>query len=184
VERQTGRLFLVNASIMQAVTDMRTVISKAETTILGTRDILFTESLLLAYLRRGKDAFNVAYGMFTAFDMSNAQGPVREYWMRYAEVYALRAQFLAEGEKVFNFSGQAIQLDSDRTSYYQQLADNIEQRISEECKMVKQNLIKKGILGGDGNLKDLTAMRHGSNGAVAITITPASTLGYRFARRF
>jgi hypothetical protein len=184
VERQTGRLFVVNASIMAAVTDMRTVIAKAETTILGTKDILFTDTLLLAYLRRGKDAFNIAYGMFTAFDMTNAQGPVREYWMRYSEITALRAQFLAEGEKVFNFSGQAIQLDSDRTTYYQQLADNIEQRISEECKMIKQNLIKKGILGGDGNLKDLTAMRHGSNGAVAITITPASTLGYRFARRF
>ncbi len=183
-ERETGRLFVVNASLMQAVNDMRLIVNRAETTILGTHDILFTESLLLAYLRRGRDTFNIAYGMFTAFDMSNASGGIREYWLKFSEVMCLRAQFLAEGEKVFNLSGQAISLDVDRTQFYSQLADNIQTQLDSECKMIKQNLIKKGILGGDGNIDNLTAMRRGANGAVAITMTPASSLGWRWARRF
>ena len=183
-ERQTGRLFIVNASIMSAVSDMRMTINKAETSILGTRDILFSDSLLLAYLRRGRDAFNSAYGMFTAFDMTNASGGIREYWMKFAELQALRAQFLAEGEKVFNLSGQAISLDSDKTQYYSQLADNIQQQLDNDCKMMKQNLIKKGIIGGDGNFENLAAMRRGSNGAIAITVGPHSSLNYRYARRF
>ena len=184
VERQTGRLFLVNASIMTAVQDMKAMVSKAETTILGTKDILFTDELLLAYLRRGKDAFNAAFGMFTGFSMSNASGGIREYWLKYSEVAALRAQFLAEGEKVFNFSGQAISLDSDKTQFYQSLADNIQQYLDNDAKMMKQNLIKKGITTGDGNVDNLSKMQFGANGAVAITLTPASTIGYRFGRRF
>jgi hypothetical protein len=184
VERSTGRLFVVNASLMQAVNDMRIIVNRAESSILGANDIIFTEQILLAYLRRGRDAFNSAYGMFTAFDMRNASGGIREYWLRFSEIMCLRAQFLAEGEKVFNLSGQGISLDVDRTSYYSQLADNMQSQLDNECKSMKQNLIKKGILGGDGNVDNLTAMRRGSNGAVAITITPASSLGWRWARRF
>ena len=183
-EKQTGRLFLINASIMGAVNDMRLVISKSDASILGTRDILFTDTLLLAYLRRGRDAFNAAYGMFTAFDMTNASGGIREYWMKFAELQALRAQFLAEGEKVFSLSGQAISLDSDKTQFYSQLADNIQQQLDNDCKMMKQNLLKKGIVGGDGNFDNLSAMRRGSNGAIGITVGPHSTLNYRWARRF
>lgn len=184
VERQTSRLFVVNASLMQAVNDMRIMVNRSETSILGQNDILFTEQLLLAYLRRGRDTFNAAYGMFTAFDMTNASGGIREYWLKFSEIMCLRAQFLAEGEKVFNLNGQAISLDVDRTQFYSQLADNMQAQVDNECKAIKQNLIKKGILGGDGNVDNLTAMRRGANGAVAITMTPASSLGWRFARRF
>ena len=184
VERQTGRLFVVNASLMQAVNDMRVMVNRSESSILGQNDIMFTEQVLLAYLRRGRDAFNAAYGMFTAFDMTNASSGIREYWLKFSEVMCLRSQFLAEGEKVFNLSGQAISLDVDRTQFYSQLADNIQSQLDNEAKAIKQNLIKKGILGGDGNIDNLTAMRRGSNGAVAITLTPASSLGWRFSRRF
>jgi hypothetical protein len=115
--------------------------------------------------------------------MLNAKGGIREYWLRFAEVMALRSQFLAEGEKVFNFSGQAISLEVDRTQYYQTLADNIQSYLDAEGKQVKQNLIKKGITAGDGDVSDLSAMRRGANGAVAITLTPATNWG-KFTNRF
>lgn len=173
VEREAGRLFLVNPSLIAATNDMRIMINKSRTSILGSPDILFSVPLLLAYLRRGRDAFNVAYGMFTGFTMINASGGVREYWLKFSEVMALRAQYLAEGEKVFNFSGQAISLDVDRTQYYQTLADNIQQQLDNEAKPIKQNLIKKGINGGDGNVDNPQVMRPGANGTVGITLSPA-----------
>jgi hypothetical protein len=181
-ERQTGRLFLINATIMSAVEDAKSMLNKARTTINGSADLLFTTPIVLAYLRRGKDAFNGAYGMLTSFDMTNAQGAIREFWLMYSEMMALRAQFLAEGEKVFNYSGTAISLDVDRTSYYDSLASNIQSRIEAEVKVFKMNLIKKGILGGPGSLENISA-RPGATGAISITLSPASSLG-RFAPLF
>lgn len=180
--RQTGRIFVVNPSILQAVDDMRVLINKSRSTIAHAPDLLFTTPLLMSYLRRGRDAFNGAYGVLTGFTMINAQGSIREFWLKFSEVMAMRSQYLAEGEKVFNFSGQAISLDVDRTQYYAQLADNWQSILDNEAKPYKQGLITKGIIGGDGNLgtDGGTAMRPGANGSVGITITPASTYGSRF----
>jgi hypothetical protein len=175
-ERQTGRLFMVNPSILTATDDMRLLVNRSRTTVAHAQDILFTVPLLLSYLRRGRDAFNGAYGVPTGFSMLDARGPIREYWLRFSEIMALRGQYLAEGEKVFNFSGQAIQLDVDRTQYYDSLAGNLQQLMDNECKPFKTMLIKRGIMGGDGNA-DPTIQRPGATGAIGITITPASNFG-------
>lgn len=182
VETHTGRLFVTTPSILSAVEDMRIYVNKSRTTINGKPDLLFSTPLLLAYLRRGRDAFNAAFGMFTDFNMTNAQGGIREYWLKYAEVYALRSQFLAEGEKAFNFTGQAISLEVDKTQFYQAAADSIQQDLDNNGKVFKQNLIKKGIVGGDGNPGSLSAMRPGANGTVGISISPATSWG-RYAGR-
>lgn len=174
IDRQAGRLFLINPTLMTATSDMRLTLNKACTSILGTADVLFTVPLLLAYLRRGRDAFNGAFGMFTGFTMLNASGPVREYWLKYAELAALRAQFLAEGEKVFNFSGQAISLDVDRTQYYDSMANSIQQQLDNDGKAFKQNLIKKGLIGGDGNVDNPQIGAPGHLGALGITLSPAT----------
>lgn len=180
--RQTGRVFVVNPSILMATEDMRILVNKSRTTIAHQQDLLFTVPLLLAYLRRGRDAFNGAYGVLTGFTMVNAQGSIREFWLKFSEIMALRAQYLAEGEKAFNFSGQAISLDVDKTQFYSQLADNLQQILDNEAKPFKQNLIIKGIMAGDGNMgaDGGTASRPGALGTVGITITPASSFGGRF----
>jgi hypothetical protein len=182
VETHTGRLFITTPSILSAVEDIRIYVNKSRTTINGKPDLLFSAPLLIAYLRRGRDAFNAAFGMFTNFDMTNAQGGIREYWLKYAEVYALRSQFLAEGEKAFNFTGQAISLEVDKTQFYQSAADSIQQDLDNNGKTFKQNLIKKGITGGDGNPGNLSLMRPGANGTVGISISPATSWG-RYAGR-
>lgn len=175
-DKQSGRLFIVNPVLMMAAEDMRQMCNKARTTVTGEEDIMFTLPVLLSYLRRGRDAFNASYGMLTSFTMLGAAGGIREFWLMYSEMLALRSQFLAEGEKVFNYSGTAISLEVDRTSYYQTLADAIQGRIDAECKVFKMNLIKKGIIAGDGNLFGVGA-RPGSTGAIGISISPASSFG-------
>lgn len=175
-ERQTGRLFMVNPTTLTATDDMRLLINRSRTSVSQDQDILFTVPLLLSYLRRGRDAFNGAYGVPTNFNMLDARGPIREFWLKFSEIMALRGQYLAEGEKVFNFSGAAIQLDVDRTQYYDSLANTLQQLLDNEAKPFKTMLIKRGILGGDGNA-DPTAQRPGAQGAIGITITPASNFG-------
>lgn len=176
-ERQTGKVFIVNASIMSAVSDLRLMINKAHTTLFHEQDMIFSEAVLLSFLVSGRDYFNGAgAGMLTAFTMLNAQGSIREFWIRSSAVAALRAQYLAEGEKAFNFSGKAISLDVDRSQFYQSLLDNLKSELDTELKPFKQNLIKKGINTGDGNMDPSLGlgMRRGANGSVGITISPAT----------
>lgn len=173
--RDTGQLFVVNASILRATKSIEAMVSKAKTTLMGFQDELFTTSVILVMLSRGRDSFNGASGMLTSFDMTNADSYIREYWLKYSEVALLEAQYLLEGEKAYNFTGQAISLDVDRTGYYQSLAQEIKTAIDTDIKVVKQNLIKKGLTGGDGSLVGLG--RHGSTGPVGISLSPASPYG-------
>jgi hypothetical protein len=173
--RDTGQLYLVNASIMRAVKSVEGMVSKARTTLLGFADELFTVPVIVTMLGRGRDAFNGSNGMLTSFTMTNADSYIREYWIRYSEVALLQAQYLLEGEKAYNFTGQAISVDVDRTQYYQSLAQEIKTAIDADVKALKQNILKKGLTSGDGSLAGLGGP--GSLGPVGISISPASPFG-------
>lgn len=173
--RDTGQLFLVNASIMRAVKSIESMVMKAKTTLSGFQDELFTVNGIVSMLARGRDAFNGASGLLTHFTMVNADSFIREYWLRYTEVACLEAQYLLEGEKAFNFTGASISVDVDRTQYYQGLAQEIKTALDNDVKNLKANLIKKGLSGGDGSLAGLGAP--GSTGIVGISISAASNYG-------
>lgn len=170
--RSTAHLYVTSATILSAVEDCKARVSKARTTLLGFDDTLFDTETLLTGLRRGKDDFNAAGGYITGFDMTEATGAIRSYWLAFSEVFLLRAQALAEGEKAFNFSGQAISLEVDRTQYYSSLADTLSSNLESQVRPFKANLMMKGIQGGSGN------MDHGigfNRGRIAVGITPASS---------
>lgn len=173
VIREAAALFLINPSIMMAIQDVKNKVNKARTTLYGTPDLLYPQATILAWLRRGMDAFNGAYGTFTYFDMTNALGPVREYWLLCTEVATLQSQYLAEGEKAFNFQGAAIQLEIDRTSYLDAAMSRIQGQLDAELKPIKQNLVIKGNIAGDGSA-DPSKLQKGAIASVGITITPAS----------
>ncbi|MGT3783776.1 hypothetical protein ACVTE8_14540, partial [Staphylococcus aureus] len=99
VYQESADLWIINPSIMTAVGDVKAKIAKARATLYGSPDLLFPTPTILTWLRRGMDAFNGAYGQFTSFTMTNARGPIREYWLLYAELAAIQSQYLAEGEK-------------------------------------------------------------------------------------
>ena len=174
--RQTTELFIVNPTILGAVEDCRRMVMKARTTQFGFDDMLFDVGTLLGWLRRGRDLFNAASGIMTEFTMTAATGGVREYWLRYSEVSMLLAHALAEGEKAFNFSGQAISLDVDKAAVYQQLADALQSRLDQEIKPFKQNLLKKGAVAGDGNINGV-AGSFTSTSRLGISVHPASQIG-------
>jgi len=176
--RETASLWIVNPSIMNAVEDVKSKINKARQTLYATPDSQFPDTEILKWLRRGADAFNGAYGVFTSFTMTRAMGVVREMWLLLAEKSALDAQYLMEGEKAFNFSGAAISLDVDKTQYLQSMAQQIQTQLDSELKLVKQNLVIKGITQGDGSGPagngNFNLSQGGSMGSVAIAITPVS----------
>ena len=171
--RETSRLFVLNPSIMNAVEDARSMVNRARATLFNFQDMIFDTQTLISFLRRGMDMFNAAGGIWTSFDMTDATGGIRDYWLGYSEVAMLQAQALAEGEKAFDFQGQAIQLTVDRTQYYNQLAQDTLSRLEANVRPFKQNLQNKGVTGGDGNVNSIK----GNSAFVGISIHPASQFG-------
>lgn len=176
VYSERADLYIVNPTIVSAINDVKAKINKARTTLYGSPDLLFPESTLMTWLRRAGDSFNGAYGQFTSFTFINAKGVIREFWLLYAELFALESQYLAEGEKAFNFQGAAITLDVDRTQYLDNAASKIQSRLDQELKPLKQNLLIKGNTCGAGDV-DPSRLAPGAIGAVGITLTPASMWG-------
>jgi hypothetical protein len=171
INRTTSMLFVTSPTILSAVDYCRMQVSKARTTLLQEDDLLFDTPTILAWLRRGKDDFNAAGGYITTFSMLNAAGAIRSYWLQYSEIAMLRAQSLAEGEKAFNFSGQAISLDVDRSQYYDKLADALQQQVDSQIRPFKAGLQMRGMFGGDGNMDAGIGSNRPSLG---VTITPAT----------
>lgn len=176
IYQESTELYVVNASIMTAVNDVRAKINKSHTTLYGTPDLLYPNPTVMTWLRRGADAFNGAYGQFTSFTFVNALGAIREFWMLCSEKAALEAQYLAEGEKAFNFQGAAISLDVDRTQYLDNAIAKIQSQLDNELKAIKTNLIIKGNTSGDGSA-DPSKLQVGAIGSVGITLTAASMWG-------
>jgi len=171
--RETSRLFVLNPSMMNAVEDARATVNRARATLFNFADMVFDTNTLVSFLRRGMDMFNAAGGIWTGFDMTDATGGVRDYWIGYSEVAMLQAQALAEGEKAFDFQGQAIQLTVDRTQYYNQLAQDTLSRLDTNVRPFKQSLQNKGVTGGSGNVSNVK----GNSARVGISIHPASQFG-------
>ena len=176
--RESASLWITNPTIINAIEDVKSKVNKARHTLYGTPDSQFPSTEIAKWLRRGMDAFNGSYGVMTFFNMTNALGGIREYWLLYAEKMALDAQYLLEGEKSFNFAGAAISLDVDRTGFLDSAASKIQGVLDNEVKPFKQNLIIKGYTRGDGSGLngdgDFSKGSKGALGAVGVLLTPAS----------
>lgn len=166
-------LWVVNPVISQAMEDMKAKINKARTTLYGQPDLLFPYSTILTWLRRAADYFNTAYGVLTSISFTKPSGPIREYWLMIAEMFAIEAQYLAEGEKAFDYQGAAISLSVDKTQYLDAMASKIQGRLDNELKPFKQNLLYKGNENGDGS-GDPSKLQRGAMGSVGISISPAT----------
>lgn len=178
VFRDTAQLWVINDSIALAMDDVKAKLNKAHQTLYGVPDSQFPEMELIRWMRRAADAFNGAYGQFTNFTFTNAQGVIREMWLLLAEKYALESQYLLEAEKAFNYSGAAISLDVDKTSFIDSAISRLNQTIDQELKPLKQNLIIKGAMNGDGSMGfdgvPGSAPRGNNAAAVGLSINAAS----------
>lgn len=177
---ETAKLWIINPSIKSAADDVLALVNKARTTLYGAPDLLYTMPVLMTWLRRGRDVFNGWQGLFTSITMTNAKGVFREYWILCSELGALESQYLAEGEKAFDFSGAAISLNVDRTGFLDSMIGAIRSNLDQNLKPIKQNLIQKGYTAGDGSGTDGNGGVGASIraiGAVGLSITPASAWG-------
>jgi len=172
VRTEMGQMYVVNPSILQAARMLEQVLNQAYQDMGLQPFATLDQPTLLQYLRKGMDQFNGAVRP-TNFTMTNAAGAIRQFWIGYSIVNACRAQQLAEGMRAFNFAGQSISLDVDRTQYWEQMASATLNDLDQQIKPFKDMLNKYGIFGGDGALINPTM---GSIGAIGIRLNNLTPL--------
>lgn len=145
------RLYRVNPSIMGVMRQIEQLLhkSKIEQTIASLK---YTEADLLMYMQRGLDMFNAYAPILTMFTGRNMQGAIQHGWVICTMIFALGAQVLAEGELAFDFSGQAVTLNVDRTPSLEAAIGRWEAMLESQVRPLKNLLAKAGIVGGDGEL--------------------------------
>jgi hypothetical protein len=145
----TYSVWVVNPSILDACRSIEEFLNKARIqNVIPELDYAQTD--LLEYLSRGLNLFNAVQQM-TSFTGLNMIGVIRECWIICSTYYALSAQLQAEGAMAFDFSGQTVSLNIDRTPALEGALGRIEQQIESTVKPAKKQMLKAGVKGGDGN---------------------------------
>jgi hypothetical protein len=112
-------------------------------------ELEYSSGDLVGYLERGLNMFNSIHTI-TAFDGTNMQGPLFDSHLICSMYWALGAQLMAEGSLAFDFSGQGISLNVDRTPQLDAALGRIEARIQDTVVPLKKMLASQGILAGNG----------------------------------
>ncbi len=76
----------------------------------------YQESDIFEYLKRGLQFVNSTNPVHLSWTMTSVPSLIQPYWLLAATVWGLNAQHLLETDLQFNFSGQTVTLDYDRTA--------------------------------------------------------------------
>jgi hypothetical protein len=144
----TERIYYINASILQAISDLSNYINRLNSTM-RLNGLQFDDIDYLSCLNAGKNRFNLI-GLSTNFTMTNATGAIKEYWLLCAQIHALRVRYLEEGLTSFNYEGAAVKLDVDVTQYIETTVQALESRLDTEGINLKKELHKRNLKSGDG----------------------------------
>lgn len=136
-------------------------------------ELRYNDSDLLSYLERGLNLFNMIH-LTTAFTGTNMQGMLLDAWLLCSCYYALGAQLLAEGSLAFDFSGQGINLNVDRTPQLDSALGRIESAINDRVVPLKKQLAQNGHLSGDGSIGK-SALNNPYSKATLAVINAATT---------
>lgn len=108
----------------------------------------YSDSDIYEYLQRGTEIVNgVTPVTHWSLGSAAATGPLTTYILAAAAWYGLQAQYLSEGELAFNFSGQTVTLDVDRTGYYDAAMSRLNDFIQQQLPTVKKGLLRQSHAG-------------------------------------
>lgn len=146
----TFKVWAVTPQVLVAASQLEAYINKARVqNIIPELD--YTQTDLFEYLARGLNLFNSLPPQLTAFNGANMQGLILDAWLQCSAYYALAAQLQAEGALAFDFSGQSVSLNIDRTPSIESALGRIETAINDHVKPAKKLLARAGINSGDGS---------------------------------
>lgn len=140
-------------------------------------ELEYSPADLCSYMYRGLALFNKLGPRLTAFTGTNMQGILMDAWVTCSCYYALGAQLQAEGALAFDFSGQTVSLNMDRSPTIESALGRIEQVISEQVVNTKKLLARAGINSGDGSVGGGVIDGSRNYGVLGMAFAPTTRLG-------
>lgn len=171
----TFKAWTITPQILVATNSLEQFINKARLSNV-IPELEYTQSDLLEYLARGLNLFNSFPPTLTAFNGRNMQGMIFDGWLQCSTYYALSAQLQAEGAMAFDFSGQEVSLNVDRTPAIESALGRIETALNDHVKPMKKLLARAGVISGDGSQGGQFIDGAPKIGALSIMNAPTSRL--------
>jgi hypothetical protein len=147
----TYKVWAITPQILTASRQLEDYINRARVANI-IPELEYTQSDIMEYLSRGLSFFNGLLPNITNFTGTNMQGPLLDAWLTCSAIYALGSQNLAEGSLAFDFGGQTVSLNVDRTPAIESALGRIDAQIESQVKPLKKLLGRAGALGGDGSV--------------------------------
>lgn len=177
----TYKVWPITPQVLVAASQLEDFINKARIkNVIPELD--YTQADLIQYLHRGLSLFNSYQPHTTSFDGTNMQGIILDAWLQCSAYYALSAQLQAEGMMAFDFSGQTVSLNIDRTPAIESALGRVESALDSSVKPLKTLLAKAGVLSGDGSAGGQYIDGSRSMGTLGLINSPTTRLpfaGYR-----
>ncbi len=146
----TYKVWAVTPQILLAERELNDFIDKARIANI-IPELEYNTPELLEWLSRGLSYFNGLQPTLTNFTGTNMQGHLLDAWLTCSAYYALRSQIQAEGALGFDFGGQTVSLNVDRTPAIEGEIGRLESQIENSVKPLKKLLAKAGVIAGDGS---------------------------------
>jgi len=140
-------LYAINARILDMLHQIRARIDKARNQSYNPA-LTYLDTDLLKYLDQGLSMFNAKKPVLTNFTMKNLPDIFRYPVLECSCYNALRAQLGAEGQATFNFGGQSVSLDMDRTQFIESELGRIQNYIDTDVPSVKRQWNRQGGIRG------------------------------------
>lgn len=166
------RCWIITPQIAKAMTVIEDFLNKAriENVI---PELEYTDGDIIGYLERGLYMFNMQ-SITTAFNGLNMQGALFEAWIICASYWALGSQLIAEGSLAFDFSGQGISLNVDRTPQLDSALGRIEARIQDTVIPLKKQITQQGFRGGSGDIGNTAMLNPYAMGTLGMINAPTT----------
>lgn len=174
----TYKVWMITPQILTAARQLEDFINRARVANI-IPELEYTQSDLMEYLSRGLSFFNSLQPNITNFTGTNMQGALLDCWLTCSAIYALGSQNLAEGSLAFDFGGQTVSLNVDRTPALESALGRIDAQIESQVKPYKKLLGRAGVLGGDGGAGGGFIDSSRAFGVLGVSNTPMTRLpGY------
>lgn len=108
----------------------------------------YSDADLYGYLIRGVEILNQT-NPITGWTLQNfpVQYGFTTFLLAAAAWWGLQAQYLSEGELSFNFSGQTVTLDVDRTGFYADAMGRLKDYLDNDLEKTKRNALRRVSVG-------------------------------------
>jgi hypothetical protein len=177
IKTEDSYLYHITPMILQAGRELQQLVNRANN-VGRLEELTIDLNVILQFLKQGCDYFN-SVTMPTFFDFTVGNGPFRQFWLQCSLALLLRSQYLLEAERSMVMQGQSVTLDLDITQYYSQAASEAENYINTYLPEFKQNLNRKGILGGNGDYTGGALSRNIGGMGIQLSATTNLYVGWR-----